>query len=438
MKSSTISPAQSCLAFVLAGGRGTRLFELTDRDCKPAIPFAGSSRIVDFVLANLLNSGIKRAYMATQYQPKRLINHVKNRWDPRFAAIEGSISCLGSGADNEADGYRGTADAVFRNIGHIDDIAPRHVLVLAADHVYQMDYSAMLAQHASSGAEITIAADIVPRRSATGFGVIEADAAGRVVDFAEKPGHPAGLPEDPERALASMGIYVFDWPRLRELLIADARDATSSHDFGKDILPRLVAGGKAQVHRFQAPRGGAGYWRDVGTIDALHSAHMDLLTDAPGLDLEGWPLHAGWLGNRSEVAGRGSPCLVYPGSEAIAAHLSASAIGPLVSVQAGASIERSVLMTGSSVGPDVRLRDVVVAPGTHIEGPFAAGFDPVEDQIWFRRTEAGVLLIDQMMFDKWQLARRISRGWTRGTGRATLGQPFPDRQYDYATILKTQ
>lgn len=442
MKSSPASLTRSCLAFVLAGGRGSRLHELTDRDCKPAIPFAGSSRIVDFVLANTLNSGIRRALVATQYEPKRLVNHIRNRWEPRFATREGSVLCVGSGHDNDVAGYKGTADAVFQNIDRIDGFAPRHVLVLAADHVYQMDYRAMLEQHVETGAAITIAADIVPRREATGFGVIKADKDGKITGFQEKPANPAGLPEDPERALASMGIYVFDWARLRAVLIEDARDPRSSHDFGKDILPKLSAEGAAYVHRLAAPHGGnKSYWRDVGTVDALHAAHMDLLEDPTSLDLEAWPLHVGWIGSINEVAGDGKPCLIYPGSEALAARLDGSAIGPLVSLASGAHVERSVLMTGATIGANVKLRNVVVAPGTRIDGPFAAGFDPIEDQIWFRRTAQGILLIDQSMVDRMQVSRRVIRGWTRAnsqTAAAAAPVSFVQRRAELATLSKNR
>lgn len=441
MTSSPASLTRSCLAFVMAGGRGSRLHELTDRDCKPAIPFAGSSRIVDFVLANTLNSGIRRALVATQYEPKRLVNHIRNRWEPRFATREGSVLCVGSGHDNDLAGYRGTADAVFQNIDRIDGIAPRHVLVLAADHVYQMDYSAMLEQHVQSGAAITIAADIVPRREATGFGVIRADRNGKITGFQEKPANPAGIPEDPERALASMGIYVFDWTRLKAVLIEDALDPRSSHDFGKDILPKISAEGAAYVHRLAAPAGCAkSYWRDVGTIDALHAAHMDLLEDPTSLDLDAWPLHVGWIGNVNEV-GDGNPCLIYPGSEALSVRLDGSAVGPLVSLSAGAHVERSVLMTGSTIGSNVKLKNVVVAPGTRIDGPFAAGFDPVEDQVWFRRTAQGILLIDQAMVDRMQVSRRVIRGWTRANAAST--QPvaqasLAQRRTDFATLSKNR
>ena len=429
-------PSEPCLAFILAGGRGSRLHELTDRDCKPAIPFAGSTRIVDFVLANTLNSGIHQALVATQYQPHRLISHVRNRWEPRFGTVEGRLECVGSGADNELEGYKGTADAVYRNVQRIDALRPRHVLVLAADHVYQMDYRHMIEQHVGSGAEVTIAADIVSCREATGFGVIAADDRGRITGFQEKPARPIPMAGHPDKALASMGIYVFDWPRLRRILIADAANPNSTHDFGKDILPKLAERGHAYVHHLRHPLGnGRAYWRDVGTIDALHAAHMDLLHGRHGLDVENWPLHAGWIGRPGEVAGPGRECLVYPGSEAIGAHLDACSVGPLVSINAGARLQNTVIMNGAQVGGEVRIRDAVIAPGTRIDGAFEAGHDADEDEAWFRRSPGGILLIDQGMVERWQLARRLRHGWTRGIAKAAP-QPPARRSHEMFTIPK--
>lgn len=440
MKSKPASLTETCLAFVLAGGRGSRLHELTDRDCKPAIPFAGSSRIVDFVMANVLNSGIRQAFVATQYQPDRLVSHLRNRWEPRFAAVDGMAACLGSGTEIESEGYRGTADAIYRNIARIDRLKPRHVLVLAADHVYQMDYRPMLERHVATGADITIAADVVPRATARSFGVIAAHRAGRVTGFQEKPAEPAGLPDDPDHALASMGIYVFDWARLRRILIQDAASEQSSHDFGKDIVPAMAARGHAFVHRLEAPlAGGRPYWRDVGTIDALHAAHMDLAEGETALDLEGWPLHSGWLGSRSEVAGNGRPCLIYPGSEAVGAHLDASSIAPLVNIATGALLQKCVVMQGASVAGQSRLRNAIIAPGTRIEQPLVAGFDPEEDDARFRRSAGGILLIDQPMVDRWMRERRVLHpGWKPARAFKAGVPDMPPRRTDLPNLLKTQ
>lgn len=431
---------ENCLAFVLAGGRGSRLHELTGKDCKPAIPFAGSSRIVDFVMANVLNSGISQAFVATQYQPARLVSHLRNRWEPRFAAREGGLVCLGSGVESEEEGYRGTADAIFQNIARVDQLKPRHVIVLAADHVYQMDYGPMIAHHVEAGADITIAADIVPAREARAFGVIAADRNDRITGFQEKPLHPAGLPEDPNRALVSMGVYVFEWSRLRRVLIQDASNPLSSHDFGKDIVPRMAERGHAHVYRFRAPKPeGRAYWRDVGTLDALHAAHMDLASGDHGLDLESWPLHAAWMGSRCEVGGAGRPCLIYPGSEAVGAYLDATSLSPLVNVAPGARLRKCVVMGGANLGGNVRLRNAIVAPGTRIDGPLVAGFDPDEDERWFRRSSGGILLIDQQMVDRWQRERpRVHGGWRTSLGIKPPAQDRPLPSPGVLTISKPQ
>ncbi len=389
---------------------------MTAHDCKPAISFAGSCRIIDFSLGNIVNSDLKTALVATQYQPARLLSHIRSRWRACFARHGGSIECLSSGGGSETCGYKGTADAVLKNIAHIDGHAPRHVLVVAADHIYQMNYADMLETHVATGADVTIATDVVARRSAKGFGVVAANSRGRIVGFAEKPAEPAGLPDDPEKSLASMGIYVFDWLLLRRMLIEDAADERSSHDFGSDILPKLIARGNAFVHRFTAPgdRSRRGYWRDVGTLDALHAANMDLLVggaDEP-LDLANWPLHVGWIGERAGLGGRADAVsLVYPGSGHQGASVAHSVIGPLASAGPGCRIDRSILMPGARISGNVSLKNVIVAPDVVISDPLVVGEDPEEDAVWFRRTDAGVVLIDQAMADRRAEARKLAKGW---------------------------
>ena len=415
------SAVGSCLAFVLAGGRGSRLHELTVEECKPAVAFASSSRIIDFALANTLNSGLRHVLVATQYRPARLVSHIHSRWRARFGLAGGSIETLASGSENAEGGYKGTADAVYRNIAAIEARAPRHVLVLAADHVYQMDYGRLLSAHVASGADVTIAADVVPAEEAQGFGIMDTDTAGRIVDFVEKPAKPPMLADRPGHSLASMGIYVFDWPLLRAILTADAADPRSSHDFGKDVLPKLIAAGNAFAHRLSAPGDAEkpGYWRDVGTLDALHAANMDLLdrTACNRLDLAGWPLHVGWVDDRFDGGS-----LVFPGSEPKGGVLARSVVGPLVSLGADARVLRSVLMPGVALDGPVRLTNAIVAPGVRISGSLAVGEDESEDAQWFRRTPGGVVLIDQRMLDRRQMARRLLHGWRPGPGRR-----LPDR-----------
>ena len=239
------------MAFVLAGGRGSRLMELTDRRAKPAVYFGGKTRIIDFALSNALNSGIRRICVATQYKAHSLIRHLQRGWN--FFRIERNEAfdiLPASQRVAEDKWYLGTADAVTQNIDIIESYGPKFIVILAGDHIYKMDYELMLDQHVESGADVTVGCIEVPRMDATGFGVMKIDATNRIVDFVEKPADPPGMPDNPDLALASMGIYVFHTKRLIDLLRKDADDPNSSHDFGKDIIPSLVRDGKAVAHRF--------------------------------------------------------------------------------------------------------------------------------------------------------------------------------------------
>jgi len=272
--------ARSSMAFVLAGGRGSRLMELTDRRAKPAVFFGGKSRIIDFALSNALNSGIRRICVATQYKAHSLIRHMQQGWNfLRAERNEGFDILPASQRISEDKWYLGTADAVTQNIDIIQSYAPEFIVVLAGDHVYKMDYEPMLLQHVESNADVTVGCVEVLRRDASAFGVVKADNARRIVDFLEKPANPPGMPGAPDKAFASMGIYVFRARFLCEVLRADADDLRSTHDFGKDIIPMLVRTGKAVAHPFSEScvRSNAEpYWRDVGTIDAFWEANIDL------------------------------------------------------------------------------------------------------------------------------------------------------------------
>ena len=290
--------SRSAMAFVLAGGRGSRLMELTDRRAKPAVYFGGKSRIIDFALSNAVNSGIRRICVATQYKAHSLIRHLQRGWN--FFRIERNEAfdiLPASQRVAEDKWYLGTADAVTQNIDIIQSYGPKYIVILAGDHIYKMDYERMLAQHVESDADVTVGCIEVPRMEATGFGVMKVDMTSRIVGFVEKPADPPGMPDQPDKALASMGIYVFDTKSLIDLLRKDAEDPNSSHDFGKDIIPYLVKNGKAVAHRFSdsCVRSGSEeepYWRDVGTIDAFWEANIDLTDFVPSLDLydRNWPI----------------------------------------------------------------------------------------------------------------------------------------------------
>ncbi|MEM0944243.1 MAG: glucose-1-phosphate adenylyltransferase, partial [Pseudomonadota bacterium] len=279
--------ARQTMAFILAGGRGSRLRELTDKRAKPAVHFGGKMRIIDFALSNAVNSGIRRIGVATQYKAHSLIRHLQRGWN--FLSTdrgEGLDILPASQRIDEMNWYRGTADAVFQNIDIIQGYDPRYIIVLAGDHIYKMDYSVMLADHVDSGADVTVGCVEVPRDEASGFGVMHTDSSGRILDFVEKPADPPAMPGKPDRALASMGIYVFETDRLIEVLRADETCPDSDRDFGKNIIPKLVAGGRAMAHSLSRSCVMTGtetapYWRDVGTIDAFHAANIDLTEFTP-------------------------------------------------------------------------------------------------------------------------------------------------------------
>ena len=289
--------AQRSMAFVLAGGRGSRLKELTDRRVKPAVYFGGKTRIIDFALSNAMNSGIRKMAVATQYKAHSLIRHCQRGWNFFRAERNEFLDVLpASQRMGEDMWYRGTADAVTQNIDIVDSYGIDYIVILAGDHIYKMDYEMMIRQHVQEGADVTIGCLTVPREEATAFGVMATDASGRITSFLEKPADPPGTPEDPTKALASMGIYVFNWAFLRDLLLKDAEDSNSSHDFGNDLIPDIVANGKAIAHRFDdscvKAEGKPSYWRDVGTIDAFWEANIDLTNFDPDLNLwdRDWPI----------------------------------------------------------------------------------------------------------------------------------------------------
>ncbi|WP_375257517.1 sugar phosphate nucleotidyltransferase [Citreimonas sp.] len=346
-------------AIMLAGGRGSRLHELTDTTCKPALPFGPGHRIVDWTMANLQSAGLRKVVVATQYMPAPLERHVSQRWTPRFDG--GLIFAQALRLTGRPEGFSGTADAVRRSLGLLRGQGVRTLLVVAADHVYSMDYTAMLDAHAASGAAVTVAVTPVPRATASGFGIVQPDAKGRIAGFLEKPADPPGLPDDPTHALASMGIYAFDLAWL-EAALADGGD-----DFGYDILPRAVAAGQAACHRATRRDGAPVYWQDVGTLDAYHAVWTALGRDAA--------LCPGPFGSAT----------IDPG--------------------AGAWLDRDVVaMPGSRLHRDAQVRNAIVAPGVCLERTDVIGACTAEDARWFRITEGGVRLVTRAM-----MARRAER-----------------------------
>ncbi|AXQ93285.1 glucose-1-phosphate adenylyltransferase [Cereibacter azotoformans] len=403
------------MAFVLAGGRGSRLKELTDRRAKPAVYFGGKARIIDFALSNAMNSGIRKMAIATQYKAHSLIRHIQRGWNFFREERNEYLDILpASQRVDEHKWYLGTADAVTQNIDIVDSYDIKYVIILAGDHVYKMDYEIMLRQHCETGADVTIGCLTVPRMEATAFGVMHVDASLRITDFLEKPADPPGIPGDEGNALASMGIYVFDWAFLRDLLIRDAEDPNSSHDFGHDLIPAIVRNGKAMAHRFSDSCVMTGletepYWRDVGTIDAFWQANIDLTHFTPKLDLydREWPI---WT--YSQIV---PPAKFIHDSE----RRRGMAISSLVSgdcIVSGSEIRSSLLFTGCRTHSYSSLSHVVALPhvtvnrkadltncvldrGVVIPEGLVIGQEPEEDARWFRRSEGGIVLVTQDMLD---------------------------------------
>ncbi|MCF1504996.1 glucose-1-phosphate adenylyltransferase [Afifella sp. H1R] len=408
--------ARRTMAFVLAGGRGSRLMELTDNRAKPAVYFGGKSRIIDFALSNALNSGIKRIAVATQYKAHSLIRHLNRGWNFFRPERNETFDLLpASQRVAEDKWYVGTADAVAQNIDIIEDYGPELIIILAGDHVYKMDYEIMLAQHVDSGAEVTVGCIAVPRMEATGFGVMHVDAGNRIVDFVEKPADPPAMPDNPDLALASMGIYVFHTKVLFEHLRRDADDPDSSHDFGRDIIPRIVKEGGAVAHRFAESCVMSGaepepYWRDVGTIDAFWEANIDLTDFVPGLDLydHNWPIWtysevtppAKFVHDEEGRRGSAVSSLVSGGCILSGARIDKSLLFTGVHAHSYSELCRAVVLPHTTINRHARLTNVVVDRGVVIPRGLVVGEDPEEDARRFRRTDNGICLITQRMLDR--------------------------------------
>jgi len=408
--------SRSTMAYVLAGGRGTRLMELTENRTKPAVYFGGKSRIIDFALSNAINSGIRRIAVATQYKAHSLIRHLQRGWNFLQPMRNESFDILpASQRVAENQWYAGTADAVFQNIDVIDSYAPEYLVVLAGDHVYKMDYERMLVQHVNASAEVTVACIEVPIAEAGGLGIMRVDHENRIVAFDEKPEHPAEMPDRPGYALASMGIYTFRRDTLRDQLRRDAADPHSSRDFGRDLIPHLVRHGKAVAHRFvqscvRSRAEGDVYWRDVGTLDAYFEANLDLTDVVPELDLydRDWPIWtyaaitppAKFVHDLDGRRGLGVSSLISGGCIVSGSSLHHTLLCNNVHVHSFGKIDRAIILPFVDVGRHARLSQVIVDAGVRIPDGLVVGEDPAHDAARFRRTERGVCLITQPMIDR--------------------------------------
>src|ERR1700689_937109 len=413
-----VSPpyARHAMAYVLAGGRGSRLLELTDRRAKPAVYFGGKSRIIDFALSNALNSGIRRIAVATQYKAHSLIRHLQRGWNFLRPERNESFDVLpASQRVSETMWYLGTADAVYQNIDIIEGYGPHFIVLLAGDHVYKMDYEKMLQQHVDSGADVTVGCLEATLEEATAFGVMHIDEKNNIIAFLEKPKNPPHMPGKPDVALASMGIYVFETSFLIEMLKPDASDQNSSHDFGKDIIPYLVKNGKAVAHHFSqscvtSSEEALPYWRDVGTVDAYWAANIDLTDVVPGLDFfdRSWPIWtygeitppAKFVHDVDGRRGLAVSSLLSGGCIISGASLSRSLIFSGVGIHSSSTVNETVVLPYVTIGPNVRLSKTIIDSEMDIPDGLVVGEDPELDAKRFRRTDSGVTLITKPMIDK--------------------------------------
>lgn len=410
-----VRATQKTLAVILAGGRGQRLMDLTRDQAKPGLDFGGKYKIIDFTLSNCVNSGFRRVLVLTQYNSHQLLEHLQLGWTFLPAKLGEFVHVLPADQNTAGDlWYAGTADAVYQNLDDIQSRGPEHVLVLAGDHVYKMDYRLFLEDHIYREADATVACLEVPRESATGFGVVSVDEDDRIVDWIEKPPEPPGLPGNPGTAFASMGIYLFRADFLYEELRRDAQDPASSHDFGKDVIPGMLGRARVQAHRFArsciANLDKSPYWRDVGTVDAYWEASMDLTIVDPALNLYdlAWPVmthqeqlppakfvHSGPHRNGMAIASVVSGGCIVSGAMVFHSLLSSRA-----RVHSHAQLQECVALPEVDIGHHARLRRCVVARGCRVPPGLVVGEDPALDGQRFHRSPGGVTLISQRMIDR--------------------------------------
>jgi glucose-1-phosphate adenylyltransferase len=391
------------LGIVLAGGEGKRLWPLTADRAKPAVPFGGNYRLIDFVLSNMVNGGLHRICVLTQYKSHSLDRHISATW--RLSGVLGQyIATVPAQQRLGRRWYTGSADAIFQSQNLISDERPEHIAVFGADHVYRMDPAQMIAQHAGSGAGATVAGIRVPRAEATAFGCIRTDAGGRITEFLEKPADPPAVPDDPDVSFASMGNYVFTTEVLLDALRADAEDGDSDHDMGGDIIPRLVAKGEAAVYDFAdnvvpgATARDAGYWRDVGTIDTYYDAHRDLTSVHPVFNLynQSWPIRtAAWpLAPAKFVEGGiAQDSVVGAGSIISGAIVRRSVISPDVRIDGGAEVSDSVVMPGVRVGRGAIVRGAILDKQVRVPAGALIGVDPEADRRRYTVSPGGIAVL---------------------------------------------
>ena len=399
---------RNTLAIVLAGGEGSRLKDLTRWRAKPAVPFGGKYRIVDFVLSNCVNSGIRKIGVLTQYKSHSLIRHIQRAWSFMRYEVGEFVELLPAQQRVDKDWYKGTADALYQNLDIMRRHTPDYVLVLGGDHIYSMDYSKMLVEHANSGADVTIGCIEVPRMEATGFGVMSVDETFKITHFTEKPADPDAMPGKPDKALASMGIYIFSTEFLFQKLIEDSDNQNSSRDFGKDIIPSIIKDWKVQAYPFVDDNDLPVYWRDVGTIESFWKANLDLCSIEPELNLydRDWPIWtyqaqmppAKFTFDDEGRRGEAIDSMVAGGCIISGARIKRSVIGSGSRVHSYSTVKDSVLLPRVEVGRNCRIQNAVIDKGAIIPEGTIIGEDPVEDAKRFYIEESsGIILVTPEM-----------------------------------------
>lgn len=411
------------LALVLAGGKGSRLKNLTGDQAKPAVPFGGKFRIIDFPLSNCINSGMRRICVLTQYKANTLIKHLQQGWGFLQPALNEFVEIWPAAQQtSEEVWYQGTADAVYQNLQTIRQHHPKYILILAGDHIYKQDYSKMLKQHIEAGAVATVSCIEVPRENAHEFGVLDTDADSNIIKFVEKPKDPPCIPGNPDRSFASMGIYIFNADFLIDLLEKDAVNKESSHDFGKDILPSLVGKEKIIAHRFQDScvynKTDDAYWRDVGTIDAYWESNLDLTNVVPDLDLydKRWPI---WTFQEQHPAakfvfdsdlrrGEAVDSLISAGCIISGGTVRHSLLFTDVRVHSFSLVEDSVILPGCVINRHARVKKAILSEGCVIPRGLVIGENPEEDAKYFYVSQKGVVLVTPDMLKKVPVQPEVS------------------------------
>jgi len=401
------------LTMIMAGGRGERLYPLTKENAKPAVTFGGIYKIIDFTLSNCLNSGIRRIHLLTQYSNATLDKHIHLAWNIFNRELDEFIDNIPPQNMNVDWWYRGTADSIYQNINILEKERPEHVLILSGDHIYKMDYRKMLDFHRSKRGDLTVACVEIDKDQAHQMGVLEVDDSFRIIGFQEKPARPKPLPHNPTKSLVSMGVYVFNTERLVREVIDDAKRDTE-HDFGKNIIPRMIKKRNIFAYNFkEEKKGNAKYWRDVGSLDSYHETNMELLKENPVFDLYDttWPIRTYQeqappakvvLSGDGEGLSRGVTVnsLISTGCLIIGGKINRCILSPLVQIHNDCRVEDSILMRGVTVGHHARIRKAIIDEGVTIPPHYTIGYNVEEDCKKFTVTESGIIVVPQgFIFD---------------------------------------